>query len=93
MHNENLSKVLNLDSSEFFCLIFSLRPSYIEGEDILVWSNFHFKAKTLSRTHLLKTNIKKIAWDDNCISYYQRCSAHLNKHSDKSKMTLRSHIS
>lgn len=70
MRNENLSKVLNLDSSEFFCLIVSLRPSYIEVEDIFVWSNFHFKAKTFSRTHLLKTNMKKIAWDDNCISYY-----------------------
>ena len=60
MRNENLSKVLNLDSSEFFCLIVSLRPSYIEVEDIFVWSNFRFKAKTFSRTHLLKTNIKKL---------------------------------
>ena len=47
MRNENLSKVLNLDSSEFFCLIVSLRPSYIEVEDIFVWSNFTLKPKPL----------------------------------------------
>lgn len=70
MCNENLLKVLNLDSLEFFCLIVFLCLFYIEVEDIFVWFNFYFKVKIFSRIYLLKINIKKIVWDDNCILYY-----------------------